>query len=265
MSCSPNVKNSSYDFFDNIDTYIAEAKNIENSIRDNTSDANCNNFSNQHKSLGNKEKLKSLCNRFAILNKLLNAIKKENHNHCSFLNYWINSEWNQPRFSENNCISYVYIGLESHIQSNEEYNLIDCEYYDINKDELNKMNILYNLYEKHSEINSIIVAKSDQNKQKLLTLSTQCCADYNDVIYTCNADNKSKNPEFCDKLEAFISKYNELDNKVVGEEYNFSDYFIKLSDCPNNKIISTAVTGSIIGLIPLLGVLYKVSELNIKI
>ncbi|KMZ92843.1 hypothetical protein PVMG_01429 [Plasmodium vivax Mauritania I] len=259
MSSTPN-----YDFFNYIDKFITEVKKIESLIPENTPHEDCYNFSQQHK-LGNIEKSKILCIRFAILNNLLVTIKSKVKNYCDFLNYWLNYELSQPWFSEDYSTDFIFNGLESQLESKPGYNSLCSTIDNINKNELIKMNILYNLYEKYSEINSIIVAKSENKKQKLLTLSAECCGIFNYVSYMCNDDNRNNNRKFCDKLEALKSKYNELDNKVVGDGYDFSDYFIELSKCPNTKIITTAVTGTVVGLIPLLGVLYKVSELNIKL
>ncbi|KMZ76709.1 hypothetical protein PVIIG_05708, partial [Plasmodium vivax India VII] len=72
----------------------------------------------------------------------------------------------------------------------------------------------------------------------------------------------NNNSKFCQELNKFESKYNELDGKVREQASELSDYFIRLSECPNTKIITTAVTGSIIGLIPLFGVLYKFTPMG---
>ncbi|KMZ96373.1 hypothetical protein PVNG_06150 [Plasmodium vivax North Korean] len=258
MSCT-----SEYDFFNNIDKYITEAKKIENPIPPNTPLANCDDFSTQH-TLGNKEKAKSLCNSFAKLNQYLVNIKTSVLNPCNFLNYWLNSELSQTWFSEDDCISFVYNGMDSQLFTNKEYSSLYCQLYNISKVELNKMNKLYNFYKNYSKLNTIIDSETEPNKQEILALSTQCCTDYNDVSYICNpGNNNNNNQKFCEKLNEYKSKYEELYQKVDAKPSEISNNFIKLSDCPNNKIISTAVTGSIIGLIPLVGVLYKVSELNI--
>ncbi|KMZ76590.1 hypothetical protein PVIIG_05973, partial [Plasmodium vivax India VII] len=60
----------------------------------------------------------------------------------------------------------------------------------------------------------------------------------------------------------FKSKYDKLDENVVEKGSDVYDYFIKLSECPNNKIVTTAVTGTVVGLIPLLGVLYKFTPMG---
>ncbi|VUZ99728.1 PIR protein [Plasmodium vivax] len=217
MNCSPD-----YDFFNNIDKYITEVKKIENPTLPNTSLVDCKHFSNQE-DLGNKEKAESLCNSFASLNKFLVPIKKEDHlDPCNFLNYWLNSELSQPFFNEDNCISYVYNVMDSHLGSKPDYNSLDCQLYNINKVELNKMNKLYNFYKNYSKLNTIIDSNWKEKKIEILTLSTQ----------------------------------------FVEPRYDFSDYFIILSKCPNTKIISTAVTGTVVGLIPLMGVLYKFTPMG---
>ncbi|CAI7719055.1 PIR protein [Plasmodium vivax] len=257
MSCT-----SEYDFFNNIDTYIKEAKKIENPIPPNMPLADCDIFSTQY-DLGNTEKAKSLCNSFAKLNQFLVAIKTDSHNHCNFLNYWFNYELRQTWFSKNNCISYIYDGMDSQLFTNKEYSSLYCQLYNISKVELNKMNKLYNFYKNYSKLNTIIDSETEPNKQEILALSTQCCTDYNDVSYICNpGNNNNNNQKFCEKLNEYKSKYEELYQKVDAKPSEISNNFIKLSECPNNKIITTAVTGSIIGLIPLIGVLYKFTPMG---
>ncbi|CAI7723963.1 Plasmodium vivax Vir protein, putative [Plasmodium vivax] len=254
MNCSPD-----YDFFNNIDKYITEVKKIENPTLPNTSLVDCKHFSKQH-DLGNIEKAEIMCNNFARINKLLEAIKTEVPNHCKFLNYWFNSELSENWFSENNCISYVYNGLESHVQSNDEYNLLHCEYYDINKDELNKIKLLYSLYEKYTDISTILENKTSEDKKTLLSLSTACCPYYIDANYICNPTNNTST--FCKKLSNFRTQYEDLYQKFKAQRSDISDNFIKLEECPNTKIISTAVTGTVVGLIPLMGVLYKFTPMG---
>ncbi|KMZ96416.1 hypothetical protein PVNG_05951, partial [Plasmodium vivax North Korean] len=80
--------------------------------------------------------------------------------------------------------------------------------------------------------------------------------------YICNDGNNIKNSKFCEKLNTFISKYKDLYTKVDNQGPEFSNNFIKLEECPNTKIITTAVTGTVVGLIPLLGVLYKFTPMG---
>ncbi|SCA81855.1 Plasmodium vivax Vir protein, putative [Plasmodium vivax] len=219
------------------------------------SQADCDNFSTQY-SLGNIEKSKSLCNNFARLNQLLVAIKTNEHNHCKFLNYWFNSELSQTGFRVNKCIRDIHNGMDSQLVSSKEYISLNCELYNIKKDDLNKMNILYNLYENYSELKNITDDTSNLNKQSLFKHSCAFCPHYLEASYICNPGN-SNSSIFCQKINDLKSKNDALYEKVHGERADISDNFVRLSECPNNKIITTAVTGSIIGLMPLLGVLYK--------
>ncbi|KMZ88836.1 hypothetical protein PVBG_05632 [Plasmodium vivax Brazil I] len=251
---------------------MKDGKSIEEIVESFDASKYCDSFSNAMAShLGSKENAKNICELFTKLcNHFPNCKKQEQDTsykqNCGLLNYWLNIKLNEDKINGNTCVSYFENSIQSQCVDIFGYSANSLDYlFDIEKDELNKMNILYSLYEKYSKLDAIKYDNVDQAKQSLSTLSTACCPDYIKVSYMCNEDNKKNNRKFCDKLNAFKSKHDALYEKVAAKGDEYSDYFIKLSDCPNNKIISTAVTGSIIGLIPLLGVLYKVSELNIKI
>ncbi|SCA59853.1 Plasmodium vivax Vir protein, putative [Plasmodium vivax] len=166
--------------------------------------------------------------------------------------------------NEDYSVCDVYNGIEGQFSVNSDINInINYDYINsINEDYLYKMNILYNLYQNYVELNAIDYKKPEQDKQKLLILSTACCTDYNKAKYICNGDNKDNNTKFCEKLTAFQSKYDKLYEEAAGKGSDYSKNFIRLSECGNNKIITTAVTGTVVGLIPLLGVLYKFTPMG---
>ncbi|KMZ87232.1 hypothetical protein PVBG_04017 [Plasmodium vivax Brazil I] len=260
MSCSSNKKDDRFDFFNNIDTYIKEAKKIKNPNPEITSHGDCKIFSGQI-DLGNIEKAESLCNSFARLNKFLVTIKKEDDNHCKFLNYWLNSELSQKCSSENCGVRYIYNGMDSYLFRNEVYSSLNCELCNINKVELHKMSILYNLHDKRNEIHDIINSQKNLEASKLHESSTECFTNYKKGLAMCN--NKDEN--FCKLLENFKTEYRKLYSMVETKGHDYSKYFQRLPGDENSNIISTAVTGTVVGLIPFFGVLYKVSELNIKL
>ncbi|SCA83479.1 VIR protein [Plasmodium vivax] len=210
---------------------------------------------------------KNICNIFiSIYNKLKkgSSAYRQDSNYkkdFAFLNYWVN--WYiHVKFNQNNILSDFYNSIDSQNLLEETYDTSNNPIYDIEKNELYKMNILYSLYENYSKHDDIIENKFDLYKQSLSTLSTECCPDYIKASYICNEDNKKNNPKFCEKLRAFELKYEQLYGKVAKKGSEFSDNFIKLTECHNPKIITTAVTGSIVGLIPLLGVLYKFTPMG---
>ncbi|KMZ76775.1 hypothetical protein PVIIG_05887 [Plasmodium vivax India VII] len=270
-----------YEFFDDVEYYIKIAKNAEGNVELSKPDCiaalsafegKCDSFVKSSRTYITDEiGAKRICEQFI---KLYYSLKDNNkcinkgdfdYNKCSkFLNYWINFKLRKSIKNGDSTFCNVYGHLDGQLTGNEKYNIYLGFIDDIDKDDLYKMNILYNLYVNYSELKTIINTTPQQLKRSLLPFSTECCTYYIQAKYICNDDN-NKESMFCQKLKSFKSKYNDLYNKFDGKRSQFSDNLLKLEECPNNKIITTAVTGSIIGLIPLLGILYKVSELNIKL
>ncbi|KNA02182.1 hypothetical protein PVNG_06162 [Plasmodium vivax North Korean] len=262
-----------YEFFEKIENYIEKANLAESNAASTEDERECDSFVLSFGSnLKNSVTAKRICVQFRKLYYSLtelNCITNTVHNYeeCrNFLNYWINFKLRKNIKNENNNFCHVYNGLESQITGRNGGYINLAFIYDINKDELDKMSKLYNLYEKYHKINAIINTEQDLDKNELATLSTQCCTDYNQASYICNdgIDN-GNNSKFCQNLKTFRTKFEGLYENVNKRAPEYSHYFKSLPKCPNNKIMTTAVTGTVIGLIPLLGVLYKVSGLNIKL
>ncbi|SCA83497.1 hypothetical protein, conserved [Plasmodium vivax] len=269
MGCDAKIKSDSYDFFKDIENYIKKANDAQQNKATTEITSNCEGFYMTMKSsFEDKQIGVSVCESIIKLYKNLNNLKAEStcskdyKNECGFFNYWVNSKIAESMSNESNSIQTIYNGIESQFSTVDGYGININFICNINKDDLHKMNILYRLYKNYTDLNDILDNLIPDVKVKSLSLSTACCTDYIKASYICNHDNKKKNPIFCEKLEAFESKYKQLNQKVNKQGSDFSNYFIKLSDCSNNKIISTAVTGSIIGLIPLLGVLYKFTPMG---
>ncbi|SCA59990.1 Plasmodium variant antigen protein Cir/Yir/Bir, putative [Plasmodium vivax] len=270
MSCEQNKKEESYDFFKNINRYIKDGKSIELTLNVDESPNGCTSFANYCESISvNKDIAKNICDRLVILYKHFshgnnNYIGSTDFkNDFTFLNYWVNLKIRDSQFNERTCVDNFYGHIDSHALHHINNDIPNDLIYDIEQDELEKINKLYNLYKEYSELNAIVENRLEPNKEKLLALSTECCSDYIEVKYICNGDNNTKNnSKFCEILKEFESKYEKLYDPLAQKVSDFSDYFIKLKECPNNKIITTAVTGSIFGLIPLLGILYKFTPMR---
>ncbi|KMZ76862.1 hypothetical protein PVIIG_06050 [Plasmodium vivax India VII] len=270
--CSQDSDEESYEFFENIVEYVKKAKSAETAAASSNAETKCKSFMLAYGSrFKAEETARTICEQFINLYNSLNDPECNlnsypNKKCCKFLKYWINFKLMKSMKNEDECVSKIYNALESHITGSDEFN-IDLYYeYDINKDDLKKMNILYSLYEKHTELDTILMNISKVDKESLLLHSTACCTHYIKAKYICNDDNnRNDNSVFCNKLTTFKSKYDALYEKAFQEGSDYANNFIKLEECSNNKIITTAVTGTVVGLIPLLGVLYKVSELNIKL
>ncbi|CAI7718039.1 PIR protein [Plasmodium vivax] len=259
----------SYEFFENIEEYIEKAKSAESNTTSSNAERECDSFMTFSGHIFRvKERAKIICEQYTNLYDLLTDCKNKsgnnpNYNKCSeFLKYWVNFKLIESMKNEGHTVHHVYDLLEGQITSNVNNNINLNFICDINNEDLNKMNILYSLYENYSELKTIINTNPEEGKQKLLPLSSACCIDYIKANYICNDGNNIKNSKFCEKLNTFISKYKDLYTKVDNQGPEFSNNFIKLEECPNTKIITTAVTGTVVGLIPLLGVLYKFTPMG---
>ncbi|KMZ96086.1 hypothetical protein PVNG_05995 [Plasmodium vivax North Korean] len=166
----------------------------------------------------------------------------------------------EGKFNQNTPVKDFIDHIESHYIISANLDIDNPLIYDINKDDLYEMNILYRLYMNYKVLDTILENASNEVKVKSLSHSTACCKDYLEARYICDTSKNESNIPFCNKLKVFKTKYDELVQKVIKQGSEVSDYLIKLEECPDNKIITTAVTGTVVGLIPLFGVLYKVSE-----
>ncbi|EDL42628.1 variable surface protein Vir30, truncated, putative, partial [Plasmodium vivax] len=189
-----------YDFFKNIERYIKDGKSIEDIIPTVVPSSDCNSFSKIWgiKS-GNEIMAKNICN---ILVSIYKYFKNGNDRYgfesnykedFTFLNYWVNWKIHEGMFNENTTVKDFYDYIGSHALSELNYDVSNTLIYDIDKDDLYKLNILYSLYEKYSKLNAITYDNLDQDKQSLYSHSTACCNDYNKAKYICNDDNKNNN------------------------------------------------------------------------
>ncbi|CAI7724129.1 PIR protein [Plasmodium vivax] len=263
MTPVQSKKEELYDFFEKIDRYIADGKSIEDIIDMDQSPTYCYSFTEiWGERSGNKEIAKNICYRFVSLYKYLIS---EEHNYkkdFAFLNYWVNWKIQKGEFKEDTSVSDFYGHIDSHVLSEFGYYIAEGLIYDIDKDELNKMNNLFNLYEKYSKLNYIIDNDEGLDKQSLLSVSTECCIDYIKASNICNPDNNNINSKFCEKLKNFESEYEKLYKKDGAKGSDFSDNFIRLSECGNTKIMSNKLLGSMVGIIPLFGILYKFTPMG---
>ncbi|CAI7717603.1 Plasmodium vivax Vir protein, putative [Plasmodium vivax] len=270
MECRENSSEESYEFFDNIVNYIEKAKNGESTVGPSNYEDKCSSFmetSGSHTT--DKETAKSICEEFVKLYYSLKDFKKCFPNGrpdkiCSnFLNYWINSKLRKIMKGEDNCVSHVYDLLESQFSADNDFNIkINDEYiYYIKKNDLKKMNILYNLYEKYTVLYNILDNSTNKDKELLLLHSTECCTYYLEADYMCNDGNNNNHSQFCTQLKKFETTYKELYDRVDGKGLEYTNNFKRLTQCDNNTV-STALIGTTVGLAPLLVGLYKFTPLR---
>ncbi|KMZ76613.1 hypothetical protein PVIIG_05457 [Plasmodium vivax India VII] len=265
--CTRGSKEGSYEFFENIKNYIDKVNEAERSSSSDGEFSECDDFSKAwESSFKDTQIAKNICKELIILYKSLNnsepTSKCSNNNKegCGFFNYWVNFKISKNMINGTYCIDEIYNGFESQCSHDFGVTLDVDIIYNINKDDLYKMNILYRLYKIYTDINGILENAGDMVIKKLSSLSTACCTDYLVANYMCNGgnDHNINHNQFCTQLNKFKATYEELYSRVNEKGIEYSKNFIELSECKNTNVMSTALIGTTVGLIPLMVGLYKV-------
>ncbi|SCA83394.1 Plasmodium vivax Vir protein, putative [Plasmodium vivax] len=260
MRCDTKIDHESYDFFDNVIKYIETADKLQSDTTTLDREDNCTTFSYSYTS-SNFDTGKKVCELFVKLYKSLTNVKDESHddykNDWYFLNYWLNFSINKSELNEAICAKNFSEGLGHHCFHTLTFNFPPSFMHNIREEELKKMNLLYGLYENYKKLDNILSKGHEDNPDLLLQSSSKCCTDYIKANYLCNGENN----EFCTQLGKFKSKYVGLYSKLEGKSDEYSNNFIKLTQCDNN-VISTALIGTTVGLVPLLVGLYKFTPLR---
>ncbi|VUZ99790.1 PIR protein [Plasmodium vivax] len=269
MGCKAKIDSDSYAFFEDIKNYIEKADNAQQNHTITDIASKCKGFyTTMRSSFENELIATSVCEELIKLYKSLDKIKdksqcpNDSKNDCNFFNYWVNFKISKSRLNESICIDPIYNAIESQFTRTDHYGVELAFIYDIKKDELDKMNILYRLYKIYTDINGILENDSEDVKKKLSSLSTECCTEFLEANYMCNGGNdKNNHSQFCTQLENFKTKYKGLYNRVDQKGSEYSKNFKRLSQCDNNTM-STALIGTTVGLVPFLVGLYKFTPLR---
>ncbi|VVA00327.1 PIR protein [Plasmodium vivax] len=228
MSCSSRIGVPNYDFFDNIPTYLINVEKANKDASELNTDDNCVSFSKQH-TINYTDIGKQICEQFIKLCKQLPNIKNYNitdpnyRKDWDFLSYWLNSKLRESELNGTICPKKFYDGMENHCMNTLSRFVSSTNLiYHINEDDLNRMKALYILHN-----------------------------NYND-----------KYKEYCKQLDKFKTKYEKLFITAKSKGKEFANNFKKITDYDNSNIISTTIIGSAVGLIPLLGILYKFTPMG---
>ncbi|KMZ95219.1 hypothetical protein PVMG_05137 [Plasmodium vivax Mauritania I] len=260
------VPQTKYDFFDNIPTYLINVEKANKDASELNTDDNCVSFSKQH-TINNTDIGKQICEQFIKLCKQLPNIKNYNitdpnyRKDWDFLSYWLNSKLRESELNGTICPKKFYDGMENHcINTLLRFVTLTNLIYNINDEDISRMNVLYILHENYSQLDKIINDSTPPKPESLLELSSTCSDNYIKAKYMCYGNYN----KFCEKLKDFKTKYEKLFKTAQRKGNQYTNNFKELTDYDNINIISTTVIGSAVGLIPLLGILYKVRYLNIK-
>ncbi|SCA59980.1 Plasmodium vivax Vir protein, putative [Plasmodium vivax] len=271
--CSPEgPEEESYAFFENVVDYIKKGKSDESNAESQNAQSNCNSFMISYGHYFTEQKTaKIICEQFIKLYYSLNKLNcnlnrgLKNKNCSDFLNYWVNFKLKESIKNEDYTVRNVYDHLESQITGTGEFGTDLVCIHNINMNDLNKMNILYSLYDKYTDIDGILENRTSGDTKLLLSHSTACCTDYLEANYICNGGNDNNNnnhSKFCTQLKKFETTYANLYNRVDGNGSEYINNFKRLAQCKDTNVISTALVGTTVGLVPLLVGLYKFTPLR---
>ncbi|VUZ99496.1 PIR protein [Plasmodium vivax] len=272
MGCPQNNKPESYSFFKNIMVYLDAVKGSENNETPQEVTKECTSMSSNHYKNKNPKIAKSICEQFLKLYKLLNnSVSKPKGDPTyvsvvNFLNYWLNTELKKKMYNENICVKDFCDNLETY-----SYGIVDIkmhsndEIYVIKNDDLENMNILYNLYSNYYNVynGSNIVCTA---KDTCLEYSKKCFEEYKKGIIKCE---KSES-DFCKAIRVFESEYKSLKQQnKSNDDFNskdlitlpsyeeaFNEYLSELKR-RNITIATISIICSIFGIILILFSLYK--------
>ncbi|CAI7722626.1 hypothetical protein PVPAM_130012800 [Plasmodium vivax] len=229
-----------YDFFHNIGTYIYYENYLENEGKLEQFQTACEKISTPS-NYSYVFPSRVDCQKFLYLVKLLNDVYGSvfNKYHCSFLNYWINSKLKSYDLEKAIDPKSFYADVMVHYEKIKFNETLKSNLKSIDNEILDKLNILYNLHKSYSKIyndtNSEFLCKSVVSCSPH---TTACYNEYKKGMIRCLTD-KTK---FCELLNQFGEKYNDLKNKpTTSLGFNITDLIILPSQEEISKEFSTRI------------------------
>ncbi|SBS92058.1 PIR protein [Plasmodium ovale] len=207
MDCDPELYKKEYDFFKNINQYIEYDELAENNGTSDISDFDyrfINSFDADKFS-----DLQKVCNKFIYL---VDALYKRNGGNTfnadydfDYLNYWLNARIHEID-PETICTKFFFQNLRSKYSGIHISSELRSEIYDIQAEDLDNLNTLYNLYKSFKELNKSINLNNPQ-ENTYMEYAKNCINGYQELKKKCTR-NEAK---FCNILTNFKNKYEAID------------------------------------------------------
>ncbi|CAG9485500.1 unnamed protein product [Plasmodium vivax] len=210
MACSRSKKEENYDFFENVEAFIKYADGIKTTATESDVSADCTALLNGMYSSGNRVIIRNICEDFLKPYKSLSTSQEVHQNYKEFLNYWLNFRLDEDMHNENICVHDFYDDMENYCERTLENSVSLYVIYDMEQGELDKMNILYNLYYNYYKIfkNGNIVC---DGKSSCSQFTNNCLKYYGDGIIKCPT---IETDNFCRKLDQFRVNYEQLQKRT---------------------------------------------------
>ncbi|SBT53758.1 PIR Superfamily Protein [Plasmodium ovale wallikeri] len=213
MTCEKKTSKEIYNFFDDfnkfenlvdIPTGIPNIGDIDEGCNSLKIDNNLTNISSQD----------SICKQFKFMHSKLFEVygiredESDNNNACSFLIYWLNNELNGNDNNASICVKDFYDKMKNKDNSFLVKDLCGKDVYNLERYDLENMNVLYNLYRIRSKINTL---RDNENPNRGSCSHIKECYDkYKEGIINC----KNNCFAFRNALQLFKAKY-DLELKIL--------------------------------------------------
>ncbi|SBT00646.1 PIR protein [Plasmodium ovale] len=206
MSCIYEDEKENYEFLDYADIFIPYAEQVQNDLVENAHLKFCNLSSKDN--LENIDQLTNVCKKFDNIIKLLfndtSDSASKYTSYSEFMNYWLNNQFKLIN-KNSTCVLYFFQTIMSKDNTNTKLREIKKKIRDIKYNELENLNILYNLYEKYHKIKNTLES-SHPDEQIYIKNATSCVEEFKKGEAKCSTGEK----KFCSALSKFRDKYEKI-------------------------------------------------------
>ncbi|SBS95633.1 PIR Superfamily Protein [Plasmodium ovale curtisi] len=207
-SAAPDV----YSFFKEFKKYKLYEGEMEKKFLDKKESTTCDAFETNVE-ISSTEKANDICKKFKIFYKFIiyineNSQSKFNslyNNDFAYLNYWLNGKLRNTKISHNINVESFYESMSTREREFTGNNLFEKKLFHIKEDDFKNMELLISLENSYSEIFKDIFSREYEEKISCLGYYTKYINTYEDGIRRC-----SNNTNFCNALNIYIEKYNEV-------------------------------------------------------
>ncbi|SBT55804.1 PIR Superfamily Protein [Plasmodium ovale wallikeri] len=205
-------REESYGFFETFDYYISKAESAERKYVKRDQENFCKSFISDdiftHISFP-----QNFCVQFKYLYDLLlsgsisgQTSESLDNNDCAFINYWLNDKLRGINIDTSICVNTFYNKIKANNEGIFKNTSLEKKLYNIEKNNLEKMRKLYDLYKIKSKI-SIAITEGAQPEESASCLSyaKECYKKYKEAVINCS----EACSYFYDLLTDFKNKYKE--------------------------------------------------------
>ncbi|SCO74579.1 VIR protein [Plasmodium vivax] len=201
-------ESNEYDFFKEFDSYRAKEEGIETSALVKNYADGCE-FITKDSILKDINSINTVCEHFKFLyNKLISVLSSDSsksyeNKDASFMNYWLNIQFQKYNMNTTDNIKRFYNELISKDKNFDKTKILDNKLQKIDDNELNNMKELYALYKESNKIYIYLTSEKEEGCTSCSMCTEMCIEKYKKNIKRC----LNNNTKFCKALYKFKELY----------------------------------------------------------